>query len=55
MTGGSWIVSPRIFWHLKGESQVYWFEGNFSDYEENKKKRLGDQAPKRINYKKLIE
>jgi energy-dependent translational throttle protein EttA len=34
-------------------SQVYWFEGNFSDYEENKKKRLGDVTPKRIKYKKL--
>jgi hypothetical protein len=33
---------------------VYWFEGNFSDYEENRKKRLGNDAtPKRIRYKKL--
>jgi hypothetical protein len=32
---------------------VYWFEGNFSDYEENKKKRLGDVTPKRIRYKNL--
>jgi energy-dependent translational throttle protein EttA len=30
-----------------------WFEGNFSDYEESKKKRLGDVTPKRIRYKNL--
>jgi ATP-binding cassette ChvD family protein len=50
-----WFLD-RICTHIlafEGESQVYWFEGNFSDYEENKKKRLGDVAPKRIKYKKL--
>jgi len=36
-------------------SQVYFFEGNYSDYEENKKKRLGYIEPKRIRYKKLIK
>jgi ATP-binding cassette ChvD family protein len=48
----------RIATHIlafEGESQVYWFDGNFSDYEEDKRKRLGDHAlePKRISYKKL--
>jgi len=50
-----WFLD-RICTHIlafEGESQVYWFEGNFSDYEENKKKRLGDVTPKRIKYKKL--
>lgn len=49
----------RIATHIlafEGNSQVTWFEGNFSDYEEDKKKRLGVEAliPKRISYKKLI-
>jgi len=50
-----WFLD-RICTHIlafEGDSQVYWFEGNFSDYEENKKKRLGDLTPKRIKYKKL--
>jgi sulfate-transporting ATPase len=50
-----WFLD-RICTHIlafEGDSQVYWFEGNFSDYEENKKKRLGDVTPKRIKYKKL--
>ena len=37
-----------------GEVNVYWFEGSFSDYEENKKKRLGDVQPHRFRYKKLV-
>ena len=32
---------------------MYFFEGNYSDYEENRKKRLGDVAPKRIKYRKI--
>jgi ATPase subunit of ABC transporter with duplicated ATPase domains len=51
-----WFLD-RICTHIlafEGESQVYFFEGNYSDYEENKKKRLGDNGPKRIKYKKLI-
>lgn len=51
-----WFLD-RICTHIlafEGESQVYFFEGNYSDYEENKKKRLGDLAPKRIKYKKLV-
>ncbi|MDO7647096.1 MAG: energy-dependent translational throttle protein EttA [Flavobacteriaceae bacterium] len=52
-----WFLD-RICTHIlafEGDSQVYFFEGSFSDYEENKKKRLGgDLMPKRIKYKKLI-
>jgi ATP-binding cassette ChvD family protein len=50
-----WFLD-RICTHIlafEGNSQVYWFEGNFSDYEENRKKRLGDVAPTRIKYKGL--
>lgn len=51
-----WFLD-RIATHIlafEGNSQVYWFEGNFTDYEENRKKRLGDEAPTRIKYKKLM-
>ena len=52
-----WFLD-RICTHIlafEGNSEVYFFEGGFSDYEENKKKRLGgDVMPKRIKYKKLI-
>ena len=52
-----WFLD-RICTHIlafEGESQVYFFEGGYSDYEENKKKRLGtDIMPTRIKYKKLI-
>ena len=52
-----WFLD-RICTHIlafEGDSQVYFFEGSFSEYEENKKKRLGgDLMPKRIKYKKLI-
>ncbi|GLB53989.1 energy-dependent translational throttle protein EttA [Neptunitalea chrysea] len=51
-----WFLD-RICTHIlafEGDSQVYFFEGSFSEYEENKKKRLGDIAPTRIKYKKLI-
>ncbi|WP_324027922.1 energy-dependent translational throttle protein EttA [Maribacter sp. BPC-D8] len=52
-----WFLD-RICTHIlafEGDSQVYFFEGSFSDYEESKKKRLGgDLMPKRIKYKKLI-
>jgi sulfate-transporting ATPase len=51
-----WFLD-RICTHIlafEGDSQVYFFEGGFSDYEENKKKRLGgDLMPKRLKYKKL--
>lgn len=52
-----WFLD-RLCTHIlafEGESQVYWFEGNFSDYEENRRKRLGTEAtPTRIKYKKLM-
>ena len=52
-----WFLD-RICTHIlafEGNSKVYFFEGGFSDYEENKMKRLGgDLIPKRIKYKKLI-
>jgi len=47
----------RICTHIlafEGDSQAYWFEGNYSEYEENRKKRLGDEGPKRIKYRKLV-
>jgi sulfate-transporting ATPase len=50
-----WFLD-RICTHIlafEGDSQVVWFEGNFSDYEESKKKRLGDVTPGRIRYKNL--
>lgn len=52
-----WFLD-RICTHIlafEGDSQVYWFEGSYSEYEENRKKRLGDEAPKRIRYKKLVK
>ncbi|NER11142.1 ATP-binding cassette protein, ChvD family [Muriicola jejuensis] len=52
-----WFLD-RVCTHMlafEGDSQVYFFEGSFSEYEENKKKRLGtDLTPKRLKYKKLI-
>lgn len=52
-----WFLD-RICTHIlafEGDSQVYFFEGSFSEYEENKKKRLGgDLMPKRIKYRKLV-
>ena len=50
-----WFLD-RIATHIlafEGDSQVTWFEGNYHDYEVDKKKRLGDVQPKRIHYKKL--
>lgn len=51
-----WFLD-RVCTHIlafEGDSQVYYFEGSYSEYEENKKKRLGDVEPKRIRYKKLV-
>ncbi len=63
--GGSAVIISHDRWFLdrvathilayEGDSQVYWFEGNYSDYEENRKKRLGDTEPHRIKYKKLTK
>ena len=52
-----WFLD-RIATHIlafEGNSQVYFFEGSFSEYEENRRKRLGDDTPKRIRYRKLME
>lgn len=52
-----WFLD-RVCTHIlafEGDSQVFWFDGNFSEYEENRRKRLGDEAPKRIKYKKLTK
>ncbi|MEJ6491938.1 MAG: energy-dependent translational throttle protein EttA [Flavobacteriales bacterium] len=52
-----WFLD-RICTHIlafEGESEVVWFEGSYTEYEENRKKRLGDNAPKRIRYKKLVK
>ena len=54
-----WFLD-RICTHIlayEGDSKVYWFEGSYSEYEQNKKIRLGEDAlqPKRIRYKKLID
>ncbi|NOS94773.1 MAG: energy-dependent translational throttle protein EttA [Cyclobacteriaceae bacterium] len=52
-----WFLD-RVCTHIlafEGDSQVFWFEGSFSEYEENKRKRLGDEQPKRIKYKKLVK
>lgn len=56
ITHDRWFLD-RVATHIlafEGDSNVYWFEGNFSDYEENRRKRLGnDITPKRIKYRKL--
>jgi energy-dependent translational throttle protein EttA len=52
-----WFLD-RVCTHIlafEGDSQVFWFEGTFSEYEENKRKRLGDEQPHRIKYKKLVK
>ncbi|MCE2734743.1 MAG: energy-dependent translational throttle protein EttA [Chryseotalea sp.] len=52
-----WFLD-RVCTHIlafEGDSQVVWFEGTYSEYEENKRKRLGDDIPHRIKYKKLVK
>lgn len=52
-----WFLD-RICTHIlafEGDSKVFYYEGSYSDYEENKKARLGDTQPHRIRYKKLID
>jgi len=51
-----WFLD-RVCTHIlafEGDSQVYFFEGGYSEYEENKKKRIGDTGPHRIKYKTLV-
>ena len=50
-----WFLD-RVCTHIlafEGNSSVVYFEGGYSDYEENRRKRLGDISPKRIKYRKL--
>lgn len=52
-----WFLD-RIATHIlafEGDSKVYFFEGSYSEYEENKKRRLGNEEPKRFKYRKLME
>jgi ATPase subunit of ABC transporter with duplicated ATPase domains len=52
-----WFLD-RVATHIlafEGNSQVYFFEGDYTEYEENNKKRLGETSPKRFKYKKLME
>jgi len=52
-----WFLD-RVCTHIlafEGDSKVVYFEGSYSDYEENRKKRTGEVVPKRLRYKKLIE
>ncbi|WP_341832685.1 energy-dependent translational throttle protein EttA [Sphingobacterium thalpophilum] len=52
-----WFLD-RICTHIlafEGDSQVYFFEGNYTEYEENRRKRVGDVTPHRIKYKKLVK
>ena len=52
-----WFLD-RIATHIlafEGDSNVVFFEGTYSEYEENRKKRLGDAGPRRIRYRKLME
>lgn len=52
-----WFLD-RVCTHIlafEGDSQVVWYDGNFTEYEENRRQRLGDEGPKRIKYKKLVK
>jgi ATP-binding cassette ChvD family protein len=52
-----WFLD-RVATHIlafEGNSQIVFFEGSYSDYEENRKKRMGDEGPHRIKYRKLME
>ena len=51
-----WFLD-RVCTHIlsfEGDSKVYWYEGSYSEYEENKKMRMGDVTPHRVRYKKLV-
>jgi sulfate-transporting ATPase len=52
-----WFLD-RVCTHIlafEGNSEVFWFEGSYSEYEENRRKRVGDEQPTRIKYKKLVK
>lgn len=51
-----WFLD-RVATHIlafEGDSKVYWFEGSYSEYEENYRKRVADTTPKRIKYRKIV-
>lgn len=51
-----WFLD-RICTHIlafEGDSNVFYFEGSYSEYEENKLKRFGNEEPKRVRYRKLM-
>jgi len=51
-----WFLD-RVCTHImafENDSEVFWYEGTYSEYEENRKKRLGDIEPKRVRYRKLL-
>ncbi len=57
ITHDRWFLD-RVATHIlafEGDSQVVFFEGSYSEYEENKRKRLGDTDPHRLRYRKLME
>jgi len=57
ITHDRWFLD-RVATHIlafEGNSSAYFYEGSYSDYEENKKKRIGDTTPKRAKYRKLID
>ena len=57
VTHDRWFLD-RICTHIlafEGNSEVFFFEGSYSEYEENKMKRLGNEEPKRVRYRKLME
>ena len=55
MTAGSSTASPPTCWRSRADSEVAWFEGNYADYEEDLKRRKGEEAaqPHRIRYRPL--
>ncbi len=56
MTAGSSTASPPISWRSRATARSTWFEGNYADYEADRRRRLGTEAdqPHRIKYKPLV-
>ena len=55
MSRGLGDVYKRQILAFEGDSQVFYFEGSYTEYEENKMKRMGNVEPKRVRYRKLME
>ncbi|MCC6933765.1 MAG: energy-dependent translational throttle protein EttA [Deltaproteobacteria bacterium] len=56
ITHDRWFLD-RVATHIlafEGDSQVFWFEGNYSEYEENRRQRMGTEGPKRVKYRPLV-